>query len=339
MRAADDSTMTGVRKAAVLLVILGDDVASNVFKSMPEREVHKLTHEIAELEYVSPEMAIVVLEEYNRLALTQEYVSQGGADYASKLLVKAFGEEAAKSLLDQVVQAQVVGDGNFEYLQKADPIQLAKFVEKEHPQTIALVIAHLGVKSATAVLGLLPEKIRAAAMARLAGMRQFSPDVAQKISMVLHKRLLSLGDQNRRAYSGVKAVATLLNEMDINVGKSILEVIEQENANLSLAIRNLMFTFEDFLTVSEVGIRELLGQVDKKQLAISLKNASEELKNHFFKSMSSRAVDMLKEDMEVLGPMRSRDVNKAQVEIIELARKLESQGKIVLKSDREELVV
>lgn len=324
--------MTGVRKAAILLVLLGDDAASAVCKNLPQEELRQLTQEITELDYISPEIASQVLEEYHRLTLTQEYLAQGGVDYATKLLVKAFDEGTADTLLKQVVQAQEASAGNLDTLQKADPRQLAKFVEEEHPQTIALVLAHLKPKPATELLKLLSDSVRAQAVTRLAEMQQFSPEVAAKISVVLHNKLEALGEQNRRAYAGVTAVADLMNRMELTVSKSILETIEQKDPKLSLAIRNSMFVFDDFLTVPDASIREFLGQLDKKTLAIALKGASEDLKNHFFKAMSSRAAQMLKEDMEVLGPLRARDVSQAQQEAVDTARKLESQGKLMLKA-------
>ncbi len=328
--------LSGTRKAAILLVLLGDEAASAIYRNLSQEELQTLTQEIAELDYVSPEVASQVLQEYHRMSVTQDYVSQGGPAYAGKLLVKSFGTEAASSLLALVTQAQVASTFNLDSLQKADPQQLAKFVEGEHPQTIALVLAHLGLKSASTMLMLLPEKIRAQAVSRLAEMRQFSPEIVQKISVVLHKKLQALGEQNRRAYAGVKAVADLLNHLGMNDSKIILDSIEQDNPRLAISVRNLMFTFEDLLAVPESGIRELLGGLDKKTLALALKGATEELKIHIFKSMSSRAVEMLKEDLEMLGPVRGREVAQAQQEAVTMARRLESEGKMVLKNERDD---
>jgi flagellar motor switch protein FliG len=197
----------------------------------------------------------------------------------------------------------------------------------------------LNTKAARAVLMLLPEKIRAQAVKRLAQMQQFSPEMVKKISLVLHRRLADIGQQSRRAFGGVKAVADLLNQTDQETSKGILETIEQDDSTLATSIRNLMFTFEDFLDVPDTGMRELLGQIDKKMLSISLKGATEDLKNHIFKSMSSRAVEMLKEDMEALGPMRAREVHDSQQEIVNIARRLESEGKMVLKVEQGESYV
>lgn len=325
--------LRGVQKAAILMVVLGEEAAAGIYRHLSEEQVQQVTQEIAELRRVSPEVVNTVLEEYDQLSTTQDYLARGGSEYANRLLVKAFGPENAKLLLEQVSRAQEISASKLDSLQKADPQQLAKFLESEHPQTIALILAHLHVKQSTSLLMKLPEESRAEVVKRLAKLRAFSPEMAQKVAMVLHKRLQSLGEQSRRAYAGFKGVADLLNQLDQGSVKTILDAIEADDAGLALSIRNLMFTFEDFLSVPEAGLRELLGQLDKKVLAMALKGASEQLKNHIFKTMSSRAVEMLKEDMEVLGPVRSRDVAKAQQEVVTAARKLEGEGKLVLKAE------
>jgi flagellar motor switch protein FliG len=326
----------GLQKAAILLVILGEDAASQVYRHLPPDEVERITQEIAGLNAVKAETAQAVLEEFERLVKAGDYMAQGGKDFANRLLIKAFGEEGAKELLRQVSATAEVSASKLDSLRKVDPQQLAKFVEGEHPQTVALILAHLEAKQASALLMRLPEELRAEAVKRLAQLRQFSPEMAQRVALVLHKRLESLGEQSRRAYAGLRGVADLMNRLDLAVAKTILEGIEKEDPKLALSIRNLMFTFEDLLTVPEAGIRELLGQMDKKTLATALRGASEELKSYIFKSMSSRAVEMLKEDMEVLGPLKSRDIQKAQLEAVAVARKLEAEGKISLTPETED---
>lgn len=325
--------LSGPRKAAILICLLGEDAASVVYKNLSAEDIERLTQEVSELKAINAQTALQILEEYHKLTLTQEYMAQGGTDYAKRLLVKAFGEDGAKTLLEQVTRAQEMSAGKLDSLQKSDPQQLAKFLEGEHPQTIALILAHLDSKQAVTLLMKLPESVRAEAVTRLAQLRQFSPDVAQKVSLVLHNRLQSLGEQSRRAYAGLKGVADMLNRLEPNAARSILEVIEKQDAKIAVNIRNLMFTFEDFLSVPEVGIRELLAHLDKKTLAMALKGGSEEMRAHVFKSMSSRAVEMLKEDMEVLGAVRSKEVSKAQQEVVAAARKLESEGKLMLKNE------
>jgi flagellar motor switch protein FliG len=333
-------SQAGIRKAAILLVLLGEEVASLIFKNLTESELQKVTQEISEVGDINPAEATEILSEYYNLSITQEYIAQGGTEYAERLLIKTLGADGARAMLEAVTRAQELSASKLDSLQKADPQQLAKFLQGEHPQTIALIMAHLDPKQASALLMKLNEETRAAAVKRLAELRQFSPEMAQKVSVVLHRRLQALGEQSRRAYAGFKGVADLLNRMDPASGKVILELIERDDAKLAMSIRNLMFTFDDLLGIPEAGIRELLAQLDKKTLAQALKGASNQLRDHLFKSMSSRAVEMLKEDMESLGPVRSKDVTKAQQECVAVARKLESQGKIQLKQENEdELVV
>jgi len=327
---------SGLHKAAILLVLLGEDAASSIYRHLPQPEVERITQEIAALEPVNPETALGVLEEFHRLIVSGDPTSRGGTDYAKKLLVRAFGEDGANDLLRDVSRAAELTGGRLDSLEKADPQQLAKFIEGEHPQTIALILAHLESKQASTVLMKLPPELRAEPVKRLAQLRQFSPEMAQRVAVVLHKRLETLGEQSRRAYAGLRGVAELMNRLDLKTGKDILEAIEGEDPKLALSIRNLMFTFEDLMTVPEAGIRELLGQMDKKTLATALRGASEEMKNYIFKSMSSRAVEMLKEDMEVLGPVKSKQINTAQLEAVAIARKLEAEGKLSLAPEEED---
>jgi len=333
------NAMSGTAKAAMLLVLMGEETASQIYRHLSEANLERLTQAIAELPPIDSGTALKILEEYHALALTQDYLAQGGSEYARKLLVKAFGEDGARQLLQQVSQAAEVSAGKLDSLQNSDPQQLAKFLEGEHPQTIAMVMAHLQAKPATELLMRLPDALRAESVKRMAQLRMFSPEIAQKVSVALNKRLEALGEQRRRAYAGIQGVADLLNRMDPSQAKVILEAIEREDAKLALSIRNLMFTFQDLLGVPEAGIREWLGQLDKKTLALALRGASEELKTYIFKSMSTRAAEMLKEDMEVLGPVRARDVNQAQQEAVAVARKLEAEGKISLGAEEDEFVV
>jgi flagellar motor switch protein FliG len=326
----------GPRKAAILMVILGEEAASAIYRHLPPTDVEQITHEIAGLSAVKGDTALAVLEEFERLVMAGDCLAQGGAEYANKVLIKAFGEEGAKELLRQISLTAEMSAGKLDSLRKADPQQLAKFIEGEHPQTIALILAHLEAKQASTLLMRLPAELRAEAIKRLAQLRQFSPEMAERVSLVLHKRLEALGEQSRRAYAGLRGVADLMNRLELNTAKSILEGIEKEDPKLALSIRNLMFTFEDLMTVPEAGIRELLAQMDKKSLATALRGASEELKAYIFKSMSSRAVEMLKEDMDVLGPVKSKDIHKAQSEAVAVARKLEAEGKLTLTQESED---
>ncbi|MHB1021416.1 MAG: flagellar motor switch protein FliG [Acidobacteriaceae bacterium] len=320
-----------MRKAAVLLIAVGDELAKGLLQSLSENDVQHLTEEIADLREVPPGLILQVMNEFHELLETQQFMLRGGMDYAKKLLVDTFGRQRAEDLLAQVRRAEEATHSDLAMLQKMDPQQLSKFLEGEHPQTIALVLAHLDPKRASIVLMHLSESQRVAAVYRLAEMRQFSPEMAQKVALILHRRLESSGTSGRRAYSGFKAVADLMNRLDQQASKTILEDIEHKAPDVAIGIRNLMFTFDDLLTVPAQSIREIVGQVDKRTLALALKGAKEDLKAHLFKAMSSRAIEMLKEDMDVMGPVRMREVAAAQQEMLQLARRLESEGKIILK--------
>jgi flagellar motor switch protein FliG len=325
------ANVSGVRKAAILLVAVGEDLAKEILRDLSEPDVQRITEELADLRGISPEMSTEVLEEFWQLLETQNFMVHGGLDYASRLLVDAFGKERADDLLMLVRRSQEAAQGNLAKLQRTDPQQLGKLLDTEHPQTIALVLAHLDPRRASLVLENLSEENKVVSVQRLAEMRQFSPEMAQKVAHILHRRLESVGDTARKSYSGFKAVADLLNRLNAEEAKKILETIEDGQPELALSIRNLMFTFEDLVAVPAASIREIVSGVDKRQLALALRGANEELRAQIFKAMSSRAVEMLKEDMEVLGPVRSREVAQSQQEILNLARKLESEGKIILK--------
>ena len=330
-RRRSSGNLSGVRKAAVLLVAVGEELAKEVLRALPEVDVQRLTEELADLRGITPELSAEILEEFWELLETQNFMIHGGLDYASRLLIEAFGKERAEDLLMLVRRSQEEAQGNLAKLQRTDPQQLGKLLDSEHPQTIALVLAHLDPRRASLVLDNLSEEHKVVSVQRLAEMRQFSPEMAQKVAHILHRRLESVGDTARKSYSGFKAVADLLNRLNAEEAKKILETIEDGAPELALGIRNLMFTFEDLVTVPAATIREIVSGVDKRQLALALRGAKDELRAQIFKSMSSRAVEMLKEDMEVLGPVRSREVAQAQQEILNLARRLEAEGKVVLK--------
>src|SRR5579863_2337354 len=327
-RKRKSAQLNGLRKAAILLVAVGEELAKEILRALPEADVQRLTEELTELRGISPELSGEVMEEFWELLETQNFMIHGGIDYASRLLTETFGKERAEDLLVLLRRSQQEAQGK---LQRTDPAQLGKLLDSEHPQTIALVLAHLDPKRASMVLDNLSEEHKVVSIQRLAEMRQFSPEMAQKVALILHRRLENVGDNARKSYSGFRAVADLLNRLNAEESKKILENIEENQPELALGIRNLMFTFEDLVTVPPATIREIVSGVDKRQLALALRGANDELRSQIFKSMSSRAVEMLKEDMEVLGPVRSREVAQAQQEILNLARRLEAEGKVILK--------
>jgi len=333
-RRIPERLLPGIKKAAILVVAVGDELGKKIFQNLPDSDVQRLTEEIANLRNVPPQASLQVMEEFFEMLETQQYMMHGGLEYATKLLVESFGKQRAEDLLALVKRAQEASQGDLAMLQKVDPQQLGKFLDGEHPQTVALVLAHLDPKRASQVLSNLSEEQKVSVVRRLAEMRQFSPEMAQKVAVILHKRLENVGDTSRKAYAGFKAVADLLNRLDAEQAKKILEQIEVDEPEVALNIRNLMFTFEDLVTVPSASMRDLVSAIDKQTLALALKGAREDVRAHIFRVMSSRAVEMLKEDMEVLGPVRTREVTVAQYEILSLARKLEAEGKVILKIEQ-----
>ncbi len=326
-----EENLTGIRKAAILLVLLGDEASAGIFRQLQEDEVQEISREISRLGRIDSEVAESVLDDFHRMTLAQTCLSRGGAEFAKKILVKAFGVEASKKLLDRLnisMQSAIVG---FDSLQKADPAQLSKFIQAEQPQTIALVLAHLNSSQAAALLTSLPAPLRADVVMRMANLEQISPDIISKITTILEQKLRSLGDFSRESYGGIRAVAELINRLENKAAASILEKIENENPTLALSIRNLMFVFDDVMLIDDQGMREILQRTDKKTLVLALKGTNEELKNQFFRNMSTRAVEMLREDMEVMGPIKVKDVEAAQQQIVAIVRKLDESGVISLK--------
>ena len=249
----------------------------------------------------------------------------------ASFLTEAFGADRAHELLTQVRKFQERSTGDLAVLQKMEPQQLAKFLENEHPQTVALVLAHLDARRGSLVLMHLGPALRVEAVRRLAEMRQFSPEMAQKVALVLHRRMDALGSSGRKSYAGYKAVAELLNRLETGASKGILEEIEAQEPAVATAIRTLMFTFDDLLTVPEASIRELVAAADKRMLSLALKGGKESVKAHLFKAMSSRAAEMLKDDMDSMGPVRGKDVSAAQQELLALANRLEAEGRMILR--------
>ena len=328
MAIAATMTMTGLRKAAVLTLLLGEESSASVFKHLHEDEIEQIAREVALLGTIPAPTGELVLEEFHNMWQAAEFVARGGVEYAQKLLVKSLGAEMARRLLDKLVtsfESTVV----FTAIEKADPQQLSKFILAEHPQTIALILAHLKPSQAAQLVGLLPDEVRVEVLTRMANLDEISPEVIMRISSVMEQRLKALGGATHESYGGVRAVAELLNRLDRGVSRPVLEGIEGDSPDLALSIRNLMFVFEDLANVDEASIREIIQRADKKALTVALKGTTEEIRNKFFQNMSKRAADLIREEMEVLGAIRLREVEAAQRDIVAIARKLEEEGLLV----------
>ncbi len=322
--------VAGAQKAAILLMTLGEEASAGLMRQLSEEEVQTVSREIARIASVAPEQAEAILEEFQQMVTARDFVLKGGLDQANRLLVSAFGPDAADKILQRLVRTLGTNSGDFSALQKADPQQLARFVQNEHPQTIALIVSQLSAVQAAALLTALPPEIRSDVALRMASLDQISPEIINKIAGIVHLRLRGLGQLSRQSYGGVRAVAELLNRLDSGVTKEILENIGQRESPLAEQIRHLMFVFEDLLLIDQSGIKELLGKVDRKLLTVALKGTSEQLRNHILGCMSQRGREMLMEDAEALGPVKIKEVESAQQAIIAVIRELEAQGVLSL---------
>ena len=325
-----DKKLSGPQKAAVLLITLGDVLSAEVLKHLDEDEVQRIGREVALAQMVPNEIAEQVLDEYYQMSIAHDFVLRGGVDYARKLLHQAFGPETSKRMLDRMLKTLGGESLSFDTLQKADPQQLAKFIHSEHPQTIALILSHLSPTQAAGLLGSLPVEIRAEVAMRMASLEQISPDIVAKIANIIGFKLRELGEVSRQSMGGVEAVAEMFNRMETSTSKDMMDRIEQENPKLGETIRHLMFVFEDLLLVDGNGVKEVLSRVDRKVLTVALKGTSEQLRQHFLSQMSQRGAEMLKEDMEALGPVKIRDVESSQQQIIAVVRQLEVEGVVNL---------
>ena len=323
--------ISGPRKAAILMVILGDEVSSAILKELDEDEVQEISREIARFGSLTSDEAERVLEEFYQMLVAHDYVMKGGVDYARRLLYNAFGAENGRGMMDRLVKALGNEMLSFDALRKTDPQKLAKFIHSEHPQTIALILSHLNPSQAAGLLLSLPGEMRADVALRMANLDQISPEIISKIATVIGAKLKSLGELSREAYGGMHAVAEMFNRLDSNTSKEILETIEQTNPVLAETVRHMMFVFEDMLLLDVNAVKEVLAKVDRKILTVALKGTSEQMKNHLLQAMSQRGAEMLREDMEALGPIKIKEVEAAQQQIIAVVRQLEAEGVVSIK--------
>jgi len=323
--------LPGIRKAAILMVILGDHVSAEILKQLEEDEVEEIGREVARMSSITTEQAETVLEEFYEMTVAHDYVLRGGLEYARKILINTFGPEPAVKMLDRLTKSLGSEQASFDTLQKADPQQLAKFIHHEHPQTVALILSHLNPSQAAGLLVSLPAEIRSDVSLRMANLDQISPEIIAKIAGIIGQKLKALGELSRESYGGVRAVSEMFNRLDSGTSKEILETIEQSDAGLVETIRHLMFVFEDLMLLDQNAIKEVLSRIDRKILTVALKGVSDQLKDHFLGAMSQRGGEMLKEDMDSLGPIKLKEVEAAQQQIITIVRQLESEGVISLK--------
>jgi len=320
--------LAGPQKAAILIVALGDKVGGELMKQLNEEEVKAVSKAIARLEKVTPSQTEAVLEEFCQM--TGAGGGRGGFEYAKKVLANAFGAEGAKRIAEHLPKGGTKLNKNLESLQKADPNQLSRFIMSEHPQTIALILSYLASSQAASLLANLPMPLRSDVILRIAQLDRVSPDVVARVSVVISEKLRSLGEVRMELHGGPRSVAEILNRMDGTMSEEILGSLSEEQPLVD-AIRHFMFTFDDLLLIDAMAMKEVVAKVDRKLLVVALKGTSDQLKNQFLQCMSMRGAEMLREDMEAAGPVRIRDVEGAQQQILEVVRQLESEGVLSLK--------
>jgi flagellar motor switch protein FliG len=335
---AKTEELNGLEKAAVLLIALGPEKSSKIFKHLKEDEIEELTLEIANTRSISPAVKEKVIDEFYEICLAQQYIAEGGIGYAKELLEKALGAEKAVDVISKLTASLQVRP--FEFVKRADASQLLNFIQDEHPQTIALILSYLSSTQASAVIGSLAPDKQADVAKRIAQMDRTSPDVIKEVERVLERKLASLVNQDYTIVGGVDSIVEILNTVDRGTEKHIMETLEIDEPELADEIRKKMFVFEDILSLDDRAIQRVLRDVDNNDLSVALKGANEEVQNAIFNNLSKRLAAMIKEDMEFMGPVRMKDVEEAQQKIVNIIRKLEDSAEIVIsRGGGDEIVV
>lgn len=329
---------SGKQKAAIFLLAIGSEVASEVMKKLSEAEVDTLTYEIARLDKVTPEDKERVLQEFQELMMAQEFITRGGIDQARAILEKALGTQKAIDIVNRLTSSLQVRP--FDFVRRQDPAHLLNFIQNEHPQTIALILAYLDPAKSALILSALDHKVQADVARRIAKMDRTSPEVLREVERVLERKLSTLSNEDYTSAGGIDSVVEVLNQVDRGTEKSIIEALEEEDPELAEEIKKKMFVFEDIVLLDDKAIQKTMRELDTQDLAKSLKAVDTEVQEKIFRNMSKRAAALLREDMEFMGPIRLKDVEEAQQKIVNIIRKLEEEGEIVVaRAGEDELVV
>ncbi|WP_026475998.1 flagellar motor switch protein FliG [Alkaliphilus transvaalensis] len=337
-RKPSKTEMTGKEKAAVLLISLGPEFSAQIFKHLNDEEIEELTLEIANMRKVSPAEKEKILSEFYEVCIAQEYISEGGINYAKDVLEKALGSQKAMDIINKLTASLQVKP--FDFARKADPSQLLNFIQNEHPQTIALILSYLPSAQSAQILSALPQAKQSEVAQRIAVMDRTSPEIIKEVEMVLERKLSSLVSQDYTSAGGIQSIVDILNAVDRGTEKNIMDTLEIQDAELAEEIRKRMFVFEDIISLDSTSIQRFIREIDNKDLAVALKGATEEVSGVIYSNMSKRMAEMIKEDMDFMGPVRLRDVEEAQQKIVNIIRKLEEAGEIIIaRGGGDEIVV
>lgn len=330
--------LTGIQKSAILFITLGPEASAGILKKLPETEIKKITYEIANISTVNSSVREEILEEFLQMNKAKDYIVEGGMDYARELLSKALGPQRASEIIESVSEA-TQQYSPFSIARKADAHQLLNVISTEHPQTIALILCYLQPEKSAQVLAELPEDVQSEVSYRIATMSNTSPMVVKEIEKVLESKLSSVVRTEVTSLGGVETLVGILNQVDRSTEKNITQELEREDADLADKIKSSMFVFEDIVMLDDVYIQRMLREIDAKDLSLALKGCSEEVANSIYRNQSKRAAASLKEDMEFLGPVRLVDVEKAQQKILNIIRRLEDAGEIIISRGGEDAII
>ena len=319
---------SGSQKTAILLLALGEKFTSECFKRMDRAEIAQVSRSMLNMDSVPKEDVEGVVKEYNESLAYGHELLTGGADQVRRLLTKSLDGDTAKYIMDQLELDS--GPAPFRELQNVSPRILSQILRSEHPQTLALILGHLQSEQAAELLTNLPAGVRAEVLMRLAKLEAVAEDMLMEVDRVLQSQLIAMGGKEGKKVGGVGSVAEILNAVDRQTEEEVLSEIEEESAQMAEEIRNLMFVFEDIKTLDDRSIRELLKEVSNDELTLALKGASDDLQGKFFKNLSERAATMIKEDLEIMGPVKLSDVEGAQQAVVKVVRRMEAEGKIVV---------
>ncbi|WP_066193891.1 MULTISPECIES: flagellar motor switch protein FliG [Gracilibacillus] len=325
---AKRKVLTGKQKAAILLISLGPDVSAQIFKHLTPEEMERLTLEISSVKKVEGSQKEEILEQFHEIAMAQDYISQGGISYAKTVLEKALGEEKAQDILNRLTSSLQVRP--FDFARKAEPNQIINFIQNEHPQTIALILSYLDAEQSAQILSELQPEVQADIARRIAIMDSTSPEIIAEVEQVLERKLSTTVSQDYTQTGGIQAVVEVLNGVDRSTERTILDSLEIDDPELAEEIKKRMFVFEDIVVLDNRAIQRVIREVENDDLRLSLKVASDEVKDVVFQNMSTRMAETFKEEMEFMGPVRLRDVEEAQSRIVSVIRRLEEIGEIVI---------
>ncbi|MDF2486642.1 MAG: fliG [Herbinix sp.] len=336
--AKSSGDITGIQKAAILLISLGPERSASIFKHLKEEEIETMTLEIANTRSISPATKDQVMDEFYEICLAQQYIAEGGISYAKELLEKALGPDKARDVIGKLTASLQVRP--FEFVRKTDASQLLNFIQDEHPQTIALILSYLSPQQSSTIISALAPDKQADVAKRIAQMDRTSPDVIKEVERVLERKLASLVNQDYTIVGGVDSIVEILNTVDRGTEKHIMETLEIEEPELADEIRRKMFVFEDILSLDDKSIQRVLREVDNNELAVALKGSNEEVQNVIFNNLSKRLASMIREDMDYMGPVRLKDVEEAQQKIVNIIRKLEDSSEIIIsRGGGDEIIV